>query len=89
MTLQEALEKSGYKTLNYSGRGMFGRKCLAAKVASLGDLWVCGNKVGQLTVLGGIYYPNIDNYGLELIVYWPQVEYTEPQHPTPDTFAGW
>lgn len=31
-TFQEMLENSGYKTRDYSGRGMYGKKCLAVAI---------------------------------------------------------
>jgi hypothetical protein len=71
VTLQEAIEQSGYKTRPYSGRGMYGKECLGVQVASIGDLYILGTKIGKLTAVASIHWPSIDTLGLNIIAYWP------------------
>lgn len=52
---------------DYSGRGMFGRKCAGI---------ICKDAVECVAVAGGrgFHKAHIDNMGLDYIVYWPHVK---------------
>jgi hypothetical protein len=49
--------------LNYSGRGMYGKTCLA----------VIGESPEDIIATVGIQGAKIDNMGLDYIVYWPNI----------------
>lgn len=64
---------------SYSGRGMFGRRCIAVKTN--GDVAKVAFAVGQLAGLGGheerLPRTNVDSLGLGSIVYWPSCEWDD------------
>lgn len=87
--LVEALEELGYETRPYSGRGMYGKTCLAISLDSLNDLFVLGAKLSlELTgtadrfakclgerAIDEIGTPRIDNFGMGYVAYWPKITY--------------
>lgn len=77
-TLQEGLEELSYETRSYSGRGMFGRECLATVVDSFADVFKLGIQLGFLLQNTDIDVPCYDNMGRATIVYWPNIKYESP-----------
>lgn len=75
MTMQEYLEQSGYDTFAYSGRGMFGKQCVAISIDTVGELFLIGASVGH-DVLRYNDAPKIDNLGKGFVAYWPNHTYT-------------
>lgn len=67
----------GYSVRTYSGRGMYGKECLAIaidgsqKFAAVG--WACSQMPAWLE-LGGVLE---DSMGLGIVVYWPDVSVGE------------
>jgi hypothetical protein len=66
---------------------MFGKSCLGMQIGGVGDLWLCGTKVGRLMAVSTIYYPSVDAFGMEIIAYWPSVPYV-PKETTSETEAA-
>ena len=80
MTLRTLLENHiGLEVRSYSGRGMYGRTCLAFESDTpLQDLMKVGYELGQYN----FEYPDgpvmpqdtrTDSMGLDTVVYWPSV----------------
>lgn len=71
----EALEDSGFEPRKYSGRGMFGKECVA----------VSGKDVSEWEVARALSYiedfdipePRQDQLGLGIVLYWPSYEWPE------------
>lgn len=79
MTFQEYLEDLGYNTRAYSGRGMYGRSCLAVTVDDepltvAWDIARSASEDEQELLPANICW---DNMGRSSVVYWPQVEFSE------------
>lgn len=64
---QVALDIGGTVKYNYSGRGMFGKKCVGI---------ICSNVVEcvELAAQKGVLGASTDNMGLDYIVYWEKVQ---------------
>lgn len=87
MTLQNLIEKMGYKTRSYSGRGMFGKYCLGVSIdGNLATfLMELGAAIGEHNAEAGctgeeridLPYSTSDALGLGTIVYFPNVQYVE------------
>lgn len=80
MTFQEFLEDQDYETRPYSGRGMFGKTCLAVTVDDLtGAAFDIRFRLGAHS---HEIWPNgsakWDNLGRGFIIYWPHEPYKEP-----------
>ena len=88
-TFQEILEEAGYHTQSYSGRGMYGKRCIAITT---------DNSIG--TVMGNIFqvaYDELDEGDVEdfadtlsgmqqdhmgkssMVYYFPNIEYTQDE----------
>lgn len=63
-------ETNGKLTTTYSGRGMFGKRCVGVTVSDLTNALMIAGKVG-------LPKPNWDNMGLDMIIYWPSIERLE------------
>jgi hypothetical protein len=67
-----------YKTREYSGRGMFGKKCIAFNTLNINEaIWEIASNIPDSLKELDIKYPKTDNMGLEYIVYWPSIPYVE------------
>jgi hypothetical protein len=69
--LIERLEEEGYAWRAYSGRGMYGRQCVAVPLENLSELFQLGKALGR-----GAPEPKTDSLGLGIIAYWPWFEVT-------------
>lgn len=74
---QNFLEKTcGYEVRSYSGRGMYGKTCIAIEVGDvLEELSEISYKAGE----NGIEMPNevkSDSLGIGYVLYWPSFNYT-------------
>lgn len=58
---------------SYSGRGMYGRVCLGVVLSSIDEVFRLGQELYELE------FPKLrsDNMGMDMIVYWPDLELTE------------
>lgn len=88
-SLQLALEACDYSTSSYSGRGMYGKTCLATvtsdppwrvtarTVAAYVDLFhgPDGSTEGVTEFAEEVSEARTDSMGMELVVYWPEIEY--------------
>lgn len=77
MTLQEAIVAAGYEPESYSGRGMFGRECLAYKVQPhemLASLMLVGKRT-DADDMPAEYSIRYDSLGNNQIVYFLDHEY--------------
>jgi hypothetical protein len=63
--LVSRLEKVGLNPRSYSGRFMYGKRCVSVSVDFLSEL-------GKGTPKGY----KVDNLGLGYVAYWPEVEWT-------------
>lgn len=84
--LQEILENLGYQVREYSGRGMFGRKCLGIVTDeepftvgfNIGQVAGSANLEGNTAKLIAIHNPKVEQLGRSsLIIYWENLEYAE------------
>lgn len=67
--LHDALEDAGYEVETYSGRAMFGKRCVGVIIDSAADLFELGRSLHD-TQIGT---PTLDNMGRKLIAYWPHI----------------
>lgn len=74
--LYTSLETLGYKPYSYSGRSMYGKKCLAVNLDSAIDMW----DLAQALALDNIEIsaPELDSMGRGIVVYWPSIKWEEP-----------
>jgi hypothetical protein len=87
--LQTVLEAAGYKPYNYSGRAMYGRRCLAVTL----DARKLGRMISSLLreclssaadggeddydrIVHDIRDMRWDNMGMDMVYYWPDVPCT-------------
>ncbi len=83
MTFQEWLEENCYETRSYSGRGMYGKDCLAITVSSPMALWNLALILKEdLMEDEDLDFqepstPNWDAVGLGYVLYWPNVPFKE------------
>lgn len=88
-TLLDLVERSHHNTpYAYSGRGMFGKKCLAVDIdttpvrffADLLEVLVDGGDEGDQTesLIEAMRGAQTDSMGLDTVVYFPSVHYNGP-----------
>lgn len=81
MNFQKFLESMGYETRSYSGRNMFGNKCLAIYVDNVGDLFAniirnAPNSIPQrVDIINVVRNYHTDNIGMSTVVYFPNTHY--------------
>ena len=75
----KVLEDAGYEPRSYSGRGMFGTRCVS----------ISGNSISAWKVASSLWFNNFDEIdldvpeprqdqlGLGIVLYWPTIEWTE------------
>jgi hypothetical protein len=85
MNLIEFLEEAGLDPYPYSGRGMYGKQCVAVTVTSFGRLFAdvllsvesTGANVEELSELfEGMRY---DNMGHDYVFYFPRVPWSDDE----------
>lgn len=67
LDLIDELANHGFKPRDYSGRFMYGKRCVAVVLS-----WQSGYGLEDLPLEGQVW----DNLGLDTIVYWPAHEWT-------------
>lgn len=90
--LVDLFGQADYEPRRYSGRGMMGRSCLGVicDVESTMLLRVIQAAIGQLSgdeegfdklqeVVEALENSSRDNMGMSMIVYWPSIEWEEPE----------
>jgi hypothetical protein len=85
-TFQQYLEQRGYEPRCYSGRGMYGKTCLAITIEGnvlqqmMDMAYAIGMQEGESTDDEIVEMPfNVltDSMGLDTVVYWPNVPFVE------------
>ena len=84
--LQTLIEEAGHECQSYSGRAMYGKRCLAVvcNARRLGNLiadllrdasmFDDGQDIEEVaTAMQGLCW---DNMGMDMVYYWPDVPYT-------------
>jgi hypothetical protein len=87
--LQQAIEDADFECQSYSGRGMYGRKCLAVEIGrshDLGELFAgileqVEGEDNTREIQDGLRGMCWDNMGLDMVYYFPNVPYTEDEEP--------
>lgn len=79
MKLQDFLEWAGYKVQSYSGRGMFGKQCLAIVTKdNLAEVLLrCVQFGAPNNIQKIIPSASSDNMGRSTVYYWPNEKYEE------------
>lgn len=79
---KELLEKADLQPFSYSGRGMYGNKCIAVRFGDVADLlgavvdmtsWATNDEHNKLRAL--ISEGNVDSLGRDQVMYWPELEW--------------
>lgn len=85
----EAFENCGETVQSYSGRGMYGKRCLGvtcdnpmATLLSMIDSFTSqAGDMGEVQdLIQELGRPQTDSMGLSSILYFPDVEWQEPEH---------
>lgn len=85
MTFQEFLENEGYETRAYSGRGMYGRECLAITVRNpIQVAQDIGWKAARTPESDFPQQVRTDSMGLDYVIYWPNEKYEDGDSDTND-----
>jgi len=78
MNFQELLQDAGYEPMPYSGRGMYGKYCIAVRTGDIGHLFADvlsatkDNKSIQLDEVSDAFRSmRTDSLGLDTVVYFP------------------
>ena len=79
-TLKDIIEAAGYKTRSYSGRGMYGKECLAVSLRDVSesefyaDLVEKTNGSDALRVAKALRNMRTDSLGRGIVLYFPSIE---------------
>ncbi len=88
---QVALEDFEYKVFNYSGRGMYGKQCLAVNLAGNEVMFLCADMLeyvvdnpevvefGALEFSDAIRSMKTDNLGMGSVIYFPEIEFVDDE----------
>lgn len=71
IVLIDALESAGYEPRPYSGRGMYGKDCVAVSGQFISPFKV-GQDIGE-----GFGAPREDSLGKGIVLYWPSYKWPE------------
>jgi hypothetical protein len=77
MTLQEMFEDAGLRCRSYSGRGMYGERCLGVESENVGEL-LCAVAVGGAAAVEHAHTlskAHQDSMGRGMIIYFPDVPF--------------
>ena len=80
--LYEAFISLGYEPRCYSGRYMYGKKCLAVGLDSSSELWDIAQDLSRCDI--EIDAPKTDSLGLGIVAYWPSITWEEIQEADED-----
>lgn len=76
---------------DYSGRGMYGKECLAIRMDSLGDLLAFVSELGGNFITDDFFAVASDDFGYSTVYYWPDIQINAegvatwpPTDPDPD-----
>jgi hypothetical protein len=74
--LCDALEEAGRDPESYSGRGMYGKRCVCIVAESDADLWRLSAQLARDVALE-VPAPTLDGLGRQTVAYWPAFEWPE------------
>lgn len=89
MKLQDLIEETEFRTFSYSGRGMFGKQCLAAEIPQLNEflselIGVARNAQDPTelddaleTIQEALLCLRTDTLGHNYVVYFPSIPFGE------------
>lgn len=73
--LIDALYQANCEPRSYSGRAMFGERCVGIALDSDSELWRVAQSLASRDIfIGG---PRTDSLGMGIIAYWPGVKWPE------------
>lgn len=76
--LYNILEKAGLAIRKYSGRGMYGKECIAAEYNSQSDLAYIIESCDDVDQAAYLFRnAKYDSMGLGSVVYWPYIAFPE------------
>lgn len=76
--LVTALKSSGeYRPYSYSGRAMYGQRCVAVDLEETSDMLQLGALLGEELGVDSVPRARIDSMGLGIVVYWPDCRVTD------------
>ncbi len=75
-----ALRGAGHEPYGYSGRCMYGRRCVAVDLGSVREIFSLGHSLGG-SGADDPGPPAVDSMGLGVVAYWPHVAWPEGPHP--------
>ena len=73
--LYDALATLGYEPRCYSGRSMYGKKCLGVVLESDQELWSLAQALARDDI--EIEAPKTDSFGRGIVIYWPSIKWEE------------
>lgn len=78
-TIKDIIEAAGYTTRAYSGRGMYGKECLAVSLdistqAFYADLLESTDRSHTKTITNAMRDGRTDSLGRGIILYFPNIE---------------
>jgi hypothetical protein len=71
------LDEMNYDPYSYSGRGMYGKSCLAINLDNDGQLWELALELGREHA--HFPAPKTDSMGKGIVVYWPSIQWEEEE----------
>ena len=77
MSIQSILEENGFETYSYSGRGMYGKSCLAITVSHPNKMFNIGVILGENMDDASDIEVKYDNLGMDYVLYFPYESFVE------------
>ena len=77
MSHRSILNEMNYDPYSYSGRGMYGKTCVAINLDNDAQLWDLAFELGKKSE----YFPapKTDSMGKGIVVYWPSIQWEEEE----------
>lgn len=74
--LIEAIEEAGHEAYSYSGRGMYGRRCVAFTAEDVSEAClILGSILGDSASEFGCGGICTDSMGMDYVIYFPYIEW--------------
>lgn len=75
----EALEDAGYEPKSYSGRGMYGKKCVSVHGDDVSEWDIARNLFNETHdgEFDNVPAPKQDQMGRGIVLYWPSYKWPE------------
>jgi hypothetical protein len=78
--LVDHLATTDFDVFSYSGRSMYGKKCVAVRLSSYHDLFGLGQELSGTFVST----PTLDQLGKGMVAYWPNISADDVKFPEDD-----